>query len=118
MNPIDRFGSSAELACRGTEAALRRAQQAATGRDEYARGTDRQRLCEIAGQRRESTPTDREPRVGMQSPIGEFEVVCEDEEGSDHDQRGKPRGNDDRPGDADADRAGERHDRQHDQQAA
>ena len=56
-----------ELADRGAQSPLRQAHEVAAGRDQHARRPDRERLREVAGERRERAPGNREPLVGMQA---------------------------------------------------
>ena len=47
----------------------------AAGGDQHARQRDPQRVDEVAGERREGAPAEREPEVAVEAPAGQLEVV-------------------------------------------
>src|SRR4030095_3438279 len=69
----------------------------APGRDEDRLDPDRPRLREVRGERRERTPSEGEPDVRVERTAEQLEVVRDDQDTSDADERPHPWRDHDRP---------------------
>src|SRR5439155_24873656 len=112
-----RKGAPPERSNGGAKAPLSDAQGETRCRYEKTRGADRKSVGPEAGQSWKRPPRGGKPKVGVETPPEELQVVSEDDEGAGRDERGEAEGDDRKARNADRHCAGEAGDGQNNQGA-